>query len=102
MRIFFKKYLYSIICGFFGSFGLYCLIYLVSILNFHEISKHPCGYPISIILGLVSLLVCIITCIFNVTNLMNEQNIIKYIVCQLLITMISFVISFITFNTLGF
>ena len=63
MKNFLKKYLYSIMCGIFGCLGFYCLIYLISILNFHEVSKHPYGYPISMLLGLVSLVVCFIMCI---------------------------------------
>ena len=47
MRNFLEKYLYSIMCGIFGCLGFYCLIYLISILNFHEVSKHPYGYPLS-------------------------------------------------------
>jgi hypothetical protein len=82
-------------------FGILCLIYLISILNFHGVSKHPYCYPISMLLGLVSLIVCFIMCITIITNSMKEYSIIKCIGFQSLVTIFSFIISFIIFVILG-
>ena len=36
-----------------GALGLVCVFVWISIVSFHEMSKHPIEYPISVFLGIV-------------------------------------------------
>lgn len=38
-----------------GALGLYCAFLWFTIVSFHEMSKHPIEYPVSILLGIVCL-----------------------------------------------
>ena len=98
---FIKKYFPSIVCGFFGSLGFRCLMYLMIILSFHETDKHPFGYPISLITGLISLGICISMGIFIIVNSMNRKRVIRYYVCHLVVVVISFCLSFLLMGVVG-
>lgn len=86
------KNIYSLIYGIFGSLGFICYFDWMCMVTFHEISKYPNRYPISIALGIVSLIVCIVTFIYNIGTIMREKNGIKYILFELLFTVIIFIL----------
>ena len=62
----FKTTILALIVSFFGGSGLMCLFIWYSIVAFHEMSKHPISYPLSIIGGIFSLVAFIITFIFYI------------------------------------
>lgn len=88
------KYLYSLIYGIFGSLGFVCYFDLMCMATFHERSKYPNRYPMCIALGFISLLICIVTFIFNIETLMKEKNRIKYILIEFVFTAIIFILFF--------
>ena len=56
----------SLIISFFGATGLVCFFIWYSIVAFHEMSKHPLSYPLSIIGGMGSLIAFVSTIVFYV------------------------------------
>ncbi len=56
----------SLIISFFGASGLACFFIWYSIVVFHEMSKHPLSYPLSIIGGMGSLVAFVATIVFYV------------------------------------
>lgn len=88
------KNVYSLIYGIFGCLGFICLFNWFAIVSFHEISKYPHRYKIYITLGIISLIVCIVTFILNIKTLMKEKNKVKYILLELLFTLIIFILFF--------
>lgn len=88
----YTKYIYSLIYGIFGSLVFFCYFNLMCMATFHERSKYPNRYPMSIGLGFVSLIICIVNFIFNIEALMKEKNRIKYILIEFVFTAIIFVL----------
>lgn len=93
-----QNYKYSLIYGIFGSLGFSCLFVLYSMACFNEFSKYPYRYPISIVIGIISLIVCVISLIYNIKSLKKEKNKVKIIVVELLLTIILFVLFLCTFG----
>ena len=58
----------SLIISFFGASGLSCFFIWYSSVAFHEMSKHPISYPLSIIGGILSLVAFIVTIILANCN----------------------------------
>ena len=56
----------SLIISFFGASGLSCFFIWYSIVAFHEMSKHPISYPLSIIGSILSFVAFIITIILYI------------------------------------
>lgn len=56
----------SLIISFFGASGLACFFIWYSIVVFHEMSKHPLSYQLSIIGGMGSLIAFVATIVFYV------------------------------------
>lgn len=56
----------SLIISFFGASGLSCFFIWYSIVAFHEMSKHPLSYQLSIIGGMGSLIAFVATIVFYV------------------------------------
>ena len=92
------KNIYSLIYGIFGCLGFICLFNWFAIVSFHEISKYPHRYSMYIALGMISLIVCIVTFIWNIKTLMKEKNRIKYILLESLFTVIIFFLFFFIFG----
>ena len=90
---FIKNYFPSIVCGFFGSLGFRCLMYLMIILSFHEADKHPFGYPISRVVGLVSFGFCISMVSIIIANSINKKKVVRYYVHHLVVMFVSFCLS---------
>ncbi len=93
-----KKYKYSLIYGIFGSLGFICLFEWYTMACFNEFSKYPYRYPISIVTGIISLIICVINLIDNIKNLKEEKNKVKIIIIELLFTTILFVLFLCTFG----
>lgn len=93
-----RKKIYSPIYGIFGSLGFICFLEWMIMVTFHETSKYPNRYPMCIAFGILSLIICIITFICNIETLMKEKNRIKYILLELLFTVIIFILFFFIFS----
>lgn len=79
----------SLIISFFGASGLSCFFIWYSIVAFHEMSKHPISYPLSIIGGILSLVAFIITIILYI-KVRKENFKIKGIVVDIITSIITF------------
>lgn len=93
-----KTNIYSLIYGIFGCLGFICLFNWYVIVSFRETIKYPHKYPMYILLGMVSLIVCIVTFIMNIKTLMKEKNRVKYILIEVLFTLIIFILFFFIFG----
>ena len=78
----------SLIISFFGASGLSCFFIWYSIVAFHEMSKHPISYPLSIIGGIFSL-VAFITTIILYIKVRKENFKIKGIVVDIITSIIT-------------
>ena len=78
----------SLIISFFGASGLSCFFIWYSIIVFHEMSKHPITYPLSIIGGILSLVAFIITIILYI-KVRKENFKIKGIVVDIITSIIT-------------
>ena len=78
----------SLIISFFGASGVSCCFIWYSIVAFHEMSKHPISYPLSIIGGILSLVAFIITIIIYI-KARKEHFKIKGIVVDIITSIIT-------------
>ena len=78
----------SLIISFFGASGVSCCFIWYSIVAFHEMSKHPISYPLSIIGGILSLVAFIITIILYI-KARKEHFKIKGIVVDIITSIIT-------------
>ena len=78
----------SLIISFFGASGLACFFIWYSIVVFHEMSKHPLSYPLSIIGGMCSLVAFVSTIVFYVRA--RKENLkIKGIILDIITSIIT-------------
>ena len=78
----------SLIISFFGASGLACFFIWYSIVVFHEMSKHPLSYPLSIIGGMGSLVAFVSTIVFYVRA--RKENLkIKGIILDIITSIIT-------------
>ena len=78
----------SLIISFFGASGLVCFFIWYSIVAFHEMSKHPLSYPLSIIGGMGSLVAFVSTIVFYVRA--RKENLkIKGIILDIITSIIT-------------
>lgn len=87
----------SLIISFFGAAGLSCFFIWYSIVAFHEMSKHPISYPLSIIGGILSLVAFIVTIILYI-KARKENFKIKGIVIDILTSIITLPTFFLVCN----
>lgn len=87
----------SLIISFFGAAGLSCFFIWYSIIVFHEMSKHPISYPLSIIGGILSFVAFIITIILYI-KARKENFKIKGIVIDILTSIITLPTFFLVCN----
>ena len=83
----------SLIISFFGATGLVCFFIWYSIVAFHEMSKHPLSYPLSIIVGIILLIAFIITIIFYIRARKDNLKV-KGIILDIITSIITLPISF--------
>lgn len=83
-----KTTVLSLIISFFGASGVSCCFIWYSIVAFHEMSKHPISYPLSIIGGILSLVAFIITIIIYI-KARKEHFKIKGIVVDIITSIIT-------------
>ena len=78
----------SLIISFFGASGLACFFIWYSIVVFHEMSKHPLSYPLSIIGGMGSLVAFVATIVFYIRA--RKENLkIKGIILDIITSIIT-------------
>lgn len=58
-----------------GAIGLFCVCLWLSIVSFHEVSKHPISYPLSIILGTVCFFLFVILVVYYLKFRKNAWSI---------------------------
>ena len=98
---FIKRYWSILTVGVFGCVWFYCLIHYISIVTFHESSKHPDGFPASIVGGLVAFCICMTTGILWISHIFKEEKKGKYFLVSLLLLVVSFVVAFFGIGMLG-
>ena len=98
---FIKRYWSILTVGVFGCVGFYCLIHYISIVTFHELSKHPNGFPASIVGGLVAFCICMTTGILWISHIFKEEKKGKYFLVSLLLLVVSFVVAFFGIGIFG-
>ena len=90
----------SLIISLFGASGLVCFFIWYSIVAFHEMSKHPLSYPLSIFSGLLSLIGFVTAIVFYIrvrkTNL-KPKGIIIDILTSIITLPILFLYIFVIF-----
>lgn len=79
----------SLIISFFGASGLSCFFIWYSIVAFLKMSMHPIAYPLSIIVGILSLIAFIIAIILYI-KARKEHFKIKGIVVDIITSIITF------------
>lgn len=78
----------SLIISFFGATGLVCFFIWYSIVAFHEMTKHPLSYPLSIIGGMGSLVAFVSTIILYIRA--RKENLkIKGIILDIITSIIT-------------
>ena len=87
-----KKYISSFICGIFCYIGFICYFNYMTIRTFNAYRVYPNRYKLSILFGIISAIITVISLIYSLIKL-DKENKLKYIIKHLLIIIFSFSIS---------
>lgn len=79
-----KKYIIALVYGIFGSLGFFCLFNWYIMISFNDAYKYPYLYPMCIVFGIISFIICITTLIINIKMIINyNQKILKTIILEI-------------------
>lgn len=96
-----RRYWSVITVGVFGCVGFYCLVNYLAIATFHEVSKHPNGFPASIIGGMISLIICIAAGFLWIGHISKEEKKGKFFLLSLVIMVVAFLAAFFGIGIFG-